>query len=71
MITELAIGMPGPLELGIIFLVLFVLFGATKLPKMANSIGRSLSEFKRGKKEGEKLLREVEEDLKGKNDRTN
>lgn len=56
----LAIGMPGPLELVIIFLVLFVFFGVNKIPKMANSLGKSLTEFKRGKKEGEKLLKDLE-----------
>jgi sec-independent protein translocase protein TatA len=42
-------------ELLIILLVVLVLFGgafATKLPKMARSIGRAQTEFKHGLKEG-------------------
>lgn len=58
------VGMPGPTEVIIVLGVLFLLFGAKKVPQMANSFGRSLSEFKRGKKEGEKLLKEVEKEVK-------
>ena len=57
-------GMPGMGELGIILLIVFLLFGAKKLPQMANSFGRSLTEFRRGRKEGEKLLKELEQDIK-------
>jgi len=57
------IGMPGPTEILIVFGIVFLLFGAKRIPKMANSFGRSLSEFKRGKKEGEKLLKAVEAEL--------
>jgi TatA/E family protein of Tat protein translocase len=46
--------MPGHTELILIILVLVLLFGSRKLPELARSIGRSLSEFKRGKAEGER-----------------
>jgi sec-independent protein translocase protein TatA len=42
-------------ELVIILLVVIVLFGgafATKLPKMARSLGRAQTEFKQGLREG-------------------
>jgi len=42
----------GPTELFIILLVVLVLFGATKLPKLARSMGQAQTEFKRGLKEG-------------------
>jgi sec-independent protein translocase protein TatA len=42
----------GPLEIGIIVLVIVVLFGAKKLPDLARSLGRSSNEFKKGLREG-------------------
>ena len=42
----------GPTELFIILLVVLVLFGGTKLPKLARSMGQAQTEFKRGLKEG-------------------
>jgi sec-independent protein translocase protein TatA len=42
----------GPTELIIVLLVVLVLFGGAKLPKLARSMGQAQSEFKRGLKEG-------------------
>ena len=42
----------GPTELIIILLVVLVLFGGAKLPKLARSMGAAQTEFKRGLKEG-------------------
>jgi len=42
----------GAPELLIILLVILVLFGGAKLPKLARSMGQAQSEFKRGVKEG-------------------
>ena len=44
----------GPPELIIIFLILLMLFGATRLPKLARSLGQAGKEFKEGLKEGGK-----------------
>ena len=49
-------GAPGPVELLIILFVILLLFGGKKLPGLARSLGRSLSEFKRGKEEGAKMI---------------
>lgn len=49
----------GP-ELIIILVILLVLFGASKLPKLARSMGQSANEFKKGLKEGH-----VEEPVEG------
>ncbi len=42
----------GPTELIIVLLVVLVLFGGAKLPKLARSMGQAQNEFKRGIKEG-------------------
>ena len=41
----------GAPELLIILLVILVLFGGAKLPKLARSLGQAQSEFKKGLKE--------------------
>ena len=61
MINPLFIGVPGPLELGAIALVLILLFGASKLPDLARSMGSATGEFKKGRKEVEEELEEVQE----------
>ena len=54
----LAFGQPGPTELLIILGIILLLFGAKKLPGLSNSLGRSLSEFKKGREEGLKAGKE-------------
>ena len=39
-------------EIVLILVVLLLLFGARKIPEIARSLGKSLSEFKKGQKEG-------------------
>lgn len=40
-------GMPGPPELLILLIVILVLFGGAKLPKLAKSLGEAQHEFKK------------------------
>jgi sec-independent protein translocase protein TatA len=42
----------GPTELLIILLIVMLLFGAARLPKLARSLGQSSREFKKGMSEG-------------------
>jgi len=56
--TILAIGGLGTTELIAIAVVIFLLFGATRLPQLAKALGQSKKAFKDGLEEGEK------EDLK-------
>lgn len=44
--------MPQGPELIIILIVILVLFGGAKLPKLARSLGQAQNEFKQGLKEG-------------------
>jgi len=58
--TILAIGGLGTTEMIAIAVVIFLLFGATRLPQLAKALGQSKRAFKEGLDEGEK------EDLKEK-----
>jgi sec-independent protein translocase protein TatA len=45
----------GPAELIIILLIVLLVFGGSKLPKLARSLGQAQKEFKEGLKEGAKM----------------
>jgi sec-independent protein translocase protein TatA len=51
----------GPLEIGIIVLIVLLLFGAKKLPELGSSLGSGIREFGQGIK-GEKELEKPDED---------
>ena len=41
----------GPTELIVILAILFLLFGASKIPQLARGLGKGITEFKEGLKE--------------------
>jgi sec-independent protein translocase protein TatA len=45
------IGMPGGTEWIIILVIVVILFGARKIPDLARSLGKGITEFKRGLKD--------------------
>ncbi len=51
--------MIGTQEMVIIFAVIVLIFGASKLPELARSMGKSAGEFRKAKAEAEKELQEV------------
>ncbi|MBA2527575.1 MAG: twin-arginine translocase TatA/TatE family subunit [Pyrinomonadaceae bacterium] len=55
--TILAIGGLGTTELVVIAVVIFLLFGATRLPQLAKALGQSKRAFKDGLDEGEEEAR--------------
>jgi sec-independent protein translocase protein TatA len=55
--TMLAIGGLGTPELVVIAIVIFLLFGATRLPQLAKALGQSKRAFKEGLDDGEKESR--------------
>lgn len=50
---------PGGPELLIILLIAILLFGASKVPKLARSSGKAIGEFKKGREEVEQELEEL------------
>lgn len=52
--------MPGFMELVLIFGVVFLLFGAKKLPALGGAIGESIKNFKKGIKEDENAKKQLE-----------
>jgi len=44
---QLALGMPGPMELFIILLIVIVVFGARKLPQIGEGLGKGIKNFKK------------------------
>lgn len=55
MFSRLGVG-----EVVLVILIVLILFGAKRIPDLARSLGRSLSEFKKGQAEGEKPDAETE-----------
>ncbi|TKX78827.1 twin-arginine translocase TatA/TatE family subunit [Halorubrum sp. SD626R] len=55
-------GIPAGPELLIILLVLVLLFGANKIPKLARSTGQAMGEFKKGREEVEDELKQMQGD---------
>lgn len=47
------LGLIGYQELLIILVIAILIFGATRIPKIARSLGKSAGEFKKGLREGE------------------
>ena len=54
-------GLPGGPELLIILALAVLLFGASKIPKLARSSGQAIGEFQRGKVEAEEELESIRE----------
>ncbi|MBT5390775.1 MAG: twin-arginine translocase TatA/TatE family subunit [Euryarchaeota archaeon] len=54
------IGGLGPLELTVLIGLFFILFGAERLPKMANALGRSKGEFQKGLSDTSRTLNDLE-----------
>lgn len=47
-------GLPGWAELLIVMVIVMLLFGPKRLPELFRAMGRSMSEFKKGRREGER-----------------
>lgn len=56
--------MIGTQEMVIIFVVILLLFGASKLPELARSMGKATGEFKKARMESEKEMKEIDKTRK-------
>jgi sec-independent protein translocase protein TatA len=45
---------PGPLEIGLILVIILIVFGVGKLPQVGEAFGKGIRAFKKGTSEGEK-----------------
>lgn len=61
--TLLFVGVPGGPELFIIIALAVLLFGASKLPKLARSVGQAGGEFHKGRVKVEQELESMKEDV--------
>ena len=61
--TPLAMWTPGPLELIIIGIIAVLIFGR-RLPEIARSMGKSLTEFKKGLKEAKQTKDDLTDEVK-------
>jgi len=55
----LAFGIPQGPEMIFIFILILLLFGAKKLPKLARSVGESMGEFKKAKIQMDNEIKDV------------
>jgi sec-independent protein translocase protein TatA len=57
--TFLFPGLPGGPEVLIVLFVVVLLFGANKIPRLARASGQAMGEFKRGRDDVERELRDA------------
>mgnify|MGYP001191052336 FL=1 len=62
MITTQLLAFLGGQEILILAIIIIVLFGARKIPKLARSIGQASGELKKGRLESEKELKAATEE---------
>ncbi len=61
--APLAFWTPGPFEMVVILIVAVLVFGR-RLPEIARNMGKSVSEFKKGVKEADKVKDEFLDDVR-------
>ncbi len=54
----------GPQEILFIFVIVILIFGASKIPELARSLGKATGEFKKGKQEVEVEIKDIERSIK-------
>lgn len=53
----------GPWQLLIVVVIIALLFGGSKIPELARSLGKAKGEFKKGLAEGEKDTKESDDEI--------
>jgi sec-independent protein translocase protein TatA len=57
-LSKLLLAFPGGTEWVLILVVVLLLFGGKKIPELMKGLGKGISEFKKGKKEIDKELKD-------------
>ena len=57
--SALLLGLIGPWQVVIIVLVILLMFGGKKIPELMRGLGKGMSEFKKGKEEGNEKKRRL------------
>jgi len=65
MLEPLQLGIPGGPELLIVLLLAVLLFGASKIPKLARASGEAIGEFQKGREEVEQELQDIRDPSDG------
>lgn len=60
----LLIGMPGPMEIIIILVIVVLIFGGKKIPELMKGLGQGMKEFKKATKEEPKAESSDSQDTK-------
>lgn len=63
--ATLFIGTMGPTELSLVVAAIVLLFGASKIPELARSLGEAEKEFKQAREEAEQELEEARDERGG------
>jgi len=54
--------MPGPTEMLLIFLAVLLLFGAKRIPEIAQGLGRGIRDFKKSLKDTQDEIKNLDDD---------
>lgn len=61
---------PGGMEMMVILLIVVLLFGANKLPKLARSTGEAMGEFKKGREDIEREIQDASQGVEQRDEET-
>ena len=53
----------GPMEIGIILVIILIIFGVGKLPQVGGAIGKSIREFRKEKEKPEETAEDKNKDV--------
>lgn len=59
----LHLAIPSGPEIWVILLIVLVFFGGRKLPELARAAGSSITQFKKGLKDGEQAIEETKDEV--------
>jgi len=58
---DMILGVVGPWQIGLVFILILLLFGGKKIPELMKGLGQGIKEFKDASKTGENVSEEDKE----------